>query len=572
MPTRDEEQRPRRMQFSGTPEQRERTLRGAQALRSALSSASGGVSNAVNEMTPNIAAAAQRATAREQEAYRQDGALARFGAGVRGANEVMGAAWDDATGAIGKLVGGFGRGYSQQPPLATPELQRMMAADPTLSRPRSPLPPDADTPAAPRRPGTPGSAVRVFTDPSGRRVVTNMPGDDFRSAQDAFYEADIQRSRNAPRSAVAEARGGRPPATLDSIEQDLLNRMARSTDRREQLDIRKGLRAIREQRKARDAAELGRDTLEQNKAERESADALRQAQITQINAQLEPQLTPPPVFDQRLMEALVNAGRSEEANKYAVEHQRKVEVYDALRQTLVEGLLLMQQSDDVTLDDLMQEESFRRAYTSLYIPTRQGQVAGARPGAAEQFAMGGMVGELDDRWGPMEKSAFAQFAKGGPVMPGFAPEVDEEQGIVQAYGQYLQQAAQAGIPQVPFEEFASIASAPQGYANGGQVRPAPVEGLGRGAARRAAEALRNRRQQIDEAAGYADGGPVDVSGQFLMGPGTPKSDSIPAVIDGSRPAALSTREFVVPEETVYFHGLDKLNKMVAKSREAMGAA
>ena len=82
--------------------------------------------------------------------------------------------------------------------------------------------------------------------------------------------------------------------------------------------------------------------------------------------------------------------------------------------------------------------------------------------------------------------------------------------------------------------------------------------------RNVATAGLDRRMQ-----GYADGGPLDVSGRPVYGPGDGKSDSIPAVIDGQRPAALSTGEFVMPVEAVQHFGLDRLNKMVAAARKGV---
>jgi hypothetical protein len=69
--------------------------------------------------------------------------------------------------------------------------------------------------------------------------------------------------------------------------------------------------------------------------------------------------------------------------------------------------------------------------------------------------------------------------------------------------------------------------------------------------------------------GWATGGPINVDGRQVLGAGTGKSDSLPAVIDGEQPAALSTGEFVFPVETVQFFGLDRLNKMVAQSRKGL---
>ena len=76
----------------------------------------------------------------------------------------------------------------------------------------------------------------------------------------------------------------------------------------------------------------------------------------------------------------------------------------------------------------------------------------------------------------------------------------------------------------------------------------------------------DRRMQ---AAGYAEGGPIAVGGRPVVGAGDGKSDSLPAVIDGEHPAALSTGEFVMPIEAVRHFGLDKLNKMVAAARKGL---
>jgi len=71
------------------------------------------------------------------------------------------------------------------------------------------------------------------------------------------------------------------------------------------------------------------------------------------------------------------------------------------------------------------------------------------------------------------------------------------------------------------------------------------------------------------AMGFADGGEVDVGGALLDGPGTTKSDSIPAMIDGEQPAALSKGEFVIPKKVVDYYGTKFLDAMVDKARMAM---
>jgi hypothetical protein len=56
---------------------------------------------------------------------------------------------------------------------------------------------------------------------------------------------------------------------------------------------------------------------------------------------------------------------------------------------------------------------------------------------------------------------------------------------------------------------------------------------------------------------YADGG-------MVRGPGTGRSDSVPATIDGDHPARLSNGEFVIPSRAVAMIGKDKLDALVAK--------
>jgi hypothetical protein len=68
---------------------------------------------------------------------------------------------------------------------------------------------------------------------------------------------------------------------------------------------------------------------------------------------------------------------------------------------------------------------------------------------------------------------------------------------------------------------------------------------------------------------YAAGGAVDVGGKQVVGPGTGKSDSIPAVIDGQRPAALSTGEFIFPKKAAEYFGTKFLDAMVSKARQAL---
>jgi len=84
-----------------------------------------------------------------------------------------------------------------------------------------------------------------------------------------------------------------------------------------------------------------------------------------------------------------------------------------------------------------------------------------------------------------------------------------------------------------------------------------------------AAATGNLDQRMRAAGAYAEGGPIGVGGRQVLGEGDGKSDSLPAVIDGEHPAALSTGEFVMPIEAVQHFGLAKLNKMVEQARKGL---
>lgn len=75
--------------------------------------------------------------------------------------------------------------------------------------------------------------------------------------------------------------------------------------------------------------------------------------------------------------------------------------------------------------------------------------------------------------------------------------------------------------------------------------------------------------------GIAAGGIMALPGRQIKGPGDGMSDSIPAQIDGTDPAALASGEFVIPADVVSFlgngdndAGAKVLEQMVAKVRQA----
>jgi hypothetical protein len=144
------------------------------------------------------------------------------------------------------------------------------------------------------------------------------------------------------------------------------------------------------------------------------------------------------------------------------------------------------------------------------------------------FADGGMVPEVG--------GAIEMYANGGMISPSGPPPMP---AIMQQYQQYADGARQMGLSAIPFERFAAL----QGSSK-------------------------------DTIQSFADGGMVgdsDVSGKMIVDtdPNAP-TDSIPAMIDGARPAALDSGEFVIPKDVVMYYGTDKLQKMIDKVRNPQG--
>jgi len=123
------------------------------------------------------------------------------------------------------------------------------------------------------------------------------------------------------------------------------------------------------------------------------------------------------------------------------------------------------------------------------------------------------------------------YAIGGEVKQyGQPPQLNP---LMAEYGQYLQAAFNAKVPPVPFSQYVTLVSS-----------------------------VRDKMQQIPF--GYAKGGEIDVSGRQVIGPGTETSDSIPAVIDGKRVAALSTGEYVIPAHVVRAKGTEFFDKLISQ--------
>lgn len=131
------------------------------------------------------------------------------------------------------------------------------------------------------------------------------------------------------------------------------------------------------------------------------------------------------------------------------------------------------------------------------------------------------------------------YADGGAVGRDLAQPAPPVNPLIAQYGQYLTAAASAGAPPVPFSQYQNLLQTTRDAAQG---QP-PV--------------------------GFADGGDVSALGRPLEGPGTGTSDSIPAMIDGVKPAALSKDEFVFPAEVTKYYGTKFMNDLIAKAKAAL---
>lgn len=143
-----------------------------------------------------------------------------------------------------------------------------------------------------------------------------------------------------------------------------------------------------------------------------------------------------------------------------------------------------------------------------------------------------------------EARQLAGFAGGG-FIEGYADggaigraQTQQLNPLVSQYGQYLQAAAQTGVAPVPFTQYINLLGSTRG-------------------------AMQQTPSQ------FADGGDVSTLNRPLEGPGTGRSDSIPAVIDGVKPAALSRGEFVLDEETTKYYGTKFLKELQRKAKEAL---
>lgn len=267
---------------------------------------------------------------------------------------------------------------------------------------------------------------------------------------------------------------------------------------------------------------------------------------------------------------------------------------------------LIQRLGDVEFQrkDPVGYERLQQYYKALYAP---------KPADASERAAYIAQGIDPDTKRPLDFST-ESYARGGQIPAyGAAPQ---QNPMLAQYGQYLSAASKSGVAPVPFAKyvqlFESTRSQPEqtiGFQDGGEIPPgytrpedvdwggvlsrgvrgalrmepksAPAAEIAPASAPVAADPSENfwtldpeKRKEIEEAVGgsqgYAKGGAIDVSGRKLLGPGTETSDSIPAVIDGQRPAALSSGEFVIPAHVVRAKGTEFFDKLIAAYADNKG--
>ena len=144
-------------------------------------------------------------------------------------------------------------------------------------------------------------------------------------------------------------------------------------------------------------------------------------------------------------------------------------------------------------------------------------------GLIERYAGGGMV--------PPNVGGQGMSPQGMGVMGGRQSSMPSQADIAN-YQQYAAKAQEMGLASIGFDEYLSMKGGTENFEEGGMVPSAP-----------------------------------EAAGKMLIDP-DPQSgvDSIPALIDGNRPAKMNSGEFVIPTDVVLFYGTDKLKKMIEKAR------
>jgi len=166
---------------------------------------------------------------------------------------------------------------------------------------------------------------------------------------------------------------------------------------------------------------------------------------------------------------------------------------------------------------------------------------------------GDRLSALESRFQSGQAAPEDRYAEGGLVRGagyGDAPEAPAVLDEINRYRQYAIGAKSLGLPVISLEQFLNVG-------DGGRAMQQPAGAL----------AFANGGLVPE------DGDPRSVGGKVVVDP-DPQApiDSIPAVIDGQRPAKLDSGEFVIPADVVMHFGTDKLNKMIDAARQQKGAS
>lgn len=188
---------------------------------------------------------------------------------------------------------------------------------------------------------------------------------------------------------------------------------------------------------------------------------------------------------------------------------------------LIDSGLLLTDEDGAVVWDSPFAQKLRNKIASQYSQTRS-------------YADGGLVAPPDQMYA--DGGRVSALGRTTPQQPNY-PELAD-------YQRYAAGSQAMGLAPVGFEQFMSMrqgAVASRGGAAGKGV------------------------------IGFSEGGQVpdtSVAGKMVIDtdPAT-SGDTIPAMIDGTQPAALKSNEFVIPADVVMFFGTDKLNKMIAQARK-----
>jgi hypothetical protein len=143
-----------------------------------------------------------------------------------------------------------------------------------------------------------------------------------------------------------------------------------------------------------------------------------------------------------------------------------------------------------------------------------------------------LLADMDAKYGKTAGSAPPPAQQPAPAPPPAPPPVQQQpQGIADRFRGYF------GSPDTRMKQ--------NGLAFGGAVPAQDVPG-----GRAVAQAVAGRQV-------------------FGQSDGSGRDDALPAVIDGERPAALTSGEFVWPVNAVKYFGMAKLNKMLAEAEKGM---